>query len=54
MKNISYICIGKQLVGVTRHTIIPHIAYPLVFTGNSVSCLPKHIKGGTLSFCTNA
>lgn len=44
MEKNFYICNAKQLERVTRHTI-PHIAYPLVYTGNSVGCLATNSKG---------
>lgn len=45
MKKNVYICNAKQLVRVIRHTNIASIAYPLVYTGNSVGCLATNSKG---------
>ena len=45
MRNYCYICNAKQLERVIRHTNIASIAYPLVFTGYSVSCLATITKG---------
>lgn len=46
MKRNAYICNGKQLERVTRHTNLhTDLAYLLVSKGNSLGCLPKHIQG---------